>query len=94
MQFALSALGFDIECFGLHLGGAQTANLGDGKGYTDQLFELRQNYPAGGTCLESLIGGNHFRGWKQNGTQANSGAWFWAWVPILRHSLGVFWRLT
>ena len=23
-----------------------------------------------------LIGGQHFRAWKQNGTQADSGAWF------------------
>jgi hypothetical protein len=23
-----------------------------------------------------LIGGHHFRAWKQNGTQADSGAWF------------------
>jgi hypothetical protein len=23
-----------------------------------------------------LLGGNHFRAWKQNGTRANTGAWF------------------
>ena len=23
-----------------------------------------------------FIGGHHFRAWKQNGTQADSGAWF------------------
>ena len=23
-----------------------------------------------------IIGGHHFRAWKQNGTQADSGAWF------------------
>ncbi|UTT95312.1 hypothetical protein NDA17_003855 [Ustilago hordei] len=30
----------------------------------------------GGTCLESLKGGNHFRYWIQNGTAADSGAIF------------------
>ena len=32
----------------------------------------------GSTCWESWAGGNHFRAWKQNGTDANSGAWFLA----------------
>lgn len=51
------------ECFGLHGGDPQTANLGDGNGWVDQDMELRQDYgnAAVGTCLESLIGGNHFR---------------------------------
>ncbi|TFK53857.1 hypothetical protein OE88DRAFT_1710971 [Heliocybe sulcata] len=74
------AIGFSEECFGIHQGGPQTANLGDGNGYTDQLVELRQDYGSAGvgTCLESLVGGNHFRIWRQNGTEANSGALFFA----------------
>lgn len=51
------------ECFGIHLGDPQSANLGDGNGWVNQTVELRSDYgDAGvGTCLESLIGGNHFR---------------------------------
>lgn len=51
------------ECFGLHSGDPQTANLGDGNGWVDQTIELRQDYGDAdvGTCLESVIGGNHFR---------------------------------
>ncbi|KZT28397.1 hypothetical protein NEOLEDRAFT_1129796 [Neolentinus lepideus HHB14362 ss-1] len=74
------AIGFSEECFDIHLGAPQTANLGDGKGWTNQLIEFRQDYGNDGigTCLESLIGGNHFRVWRQNGTLANSGALFFA----------------
>ena len=82
------------ECFGLHIGNPQSANLGDGNGWVNQtvsfsvsqsamsismnlprycfmpcsiLFcfqvEIRQDYDDSlvGTCIESLIGGNHFR---------------------------------
>ena len=51
------------ECFGIHLGNPQSANLGDGNGWVNQTVELRQDYgeSAFGTCLESLTGGNHFR---------------------------------
>jgi hypothetical protein len=38
-----------------------SADLGDGNGWVNQTIELRQDYAIGGTCLESLIGGNHFR---------------------------------
>ncbi|KAG1864075.1 hypothetical protein C8R48DRAFT_672791 [Suillus tomentosus] len=74
------AIGFSEECFGLHLGGYMPANLGDGNGWVNQTIELRQDYGnAGiGTCLESLIGGNHFRIFVQNGTTADSGALFLA----------------
>ncbi|KAF8492306.1 hypothetical protein JB92DRAFT_3003418 [Gautieria morchelliformis] len=74
------SVGFSTECLGGHLGGPQTANLGDGNGVVDQVNEIRQDYgnAAFGTCIESLIGGNHFRYWRQNGTQANSGALFLA----------------
>jgi len=74
------AIGFSTECLGIHLGGPQTANLGDGNGFLNQTVELRQDYGNAevGTCLESLIGGNHLRVWRQNGPQANSGALFLA----------------
>jgi hypothetical protein len=51
------------ECLGIHLGDPQSANLGDGNGPVNQTIELRQDFgdPDLGTCLESLIGGNHFR---------------------------------
>ncbi|KAL4078500.1 hypothetical protein V8B97DRAFT_2021541 [Scleroderma yunnanense] len=61
------AIGFSEECFGLHLGGLMSANLGDGKDNSGI-----------GTCLESLVGGNHFRVFPQNGASANSGALFLA----------------
>ncbi|KAK7692685.1 hypothetical protein QCA50_004318 [Cerrena zonata] len=74
------AIGFSTECFGLHSGTPQTANLGDGNGWVDQTIELRQDYGNAdvGTCLESVIGGNHFRVFRQNGASANSGALFLA----------------
>lgn len=51
------------ECFGVHLGDPQSANLGDGHGAVNQTMEIRDDFgdAALGTCLESLIGGNHFR---------------------------------
>ncbi|KDQ49382.1 hypothetical protein JAAARDRAFT_714997 [Jaapia argillacea MUCL 33604] len=74
------SLGYSEECFDIHLGGAQTANLGDGNGWTNQVIEIRQDYGSAsvGTCLESLVGGNHFGAWQQNGSLASSGAWFLA----------------
>jgi len=74
------AIGFSTECFNIHLGTPQTANLGDGNGWVNQSIELRQDYGSagGGTCLESAIGGNHFRVWHQNGLDANTGALFLA----------------
>lgn len=68
------------ECLGIHLGGPQAANLGDGNGAVNQTVELRQDFGNDevGTCLESLIGGNHLRMFRQNGTQADSGALFLA----------------
>ncbi|KZO96324.1 hypothetical protein CALVIDRAFT_113071 [Calocera viscosa TUFC12733] len=71
-------IGFSTECLGIHIGSPQQANLGDGNGAVNQLVEYRENYNPGGTCLESLIGGNHLRGWIQNGPSADSGAWFLA----------------
>ncbi|WFD25023.1 hypothetical protein MEQU1_003733 [Malassezia equina] len=78
------SIGFSFECLHLHLGGLQHANLGDGRGYTPQLFEYRsilfRDSPGAwiGACWESLAGGNHFRVWRQNGTEADTGAWFLA----------------
>ncbi|KAJ7630090.1 hypothetical protein DFH06DRAFT_1224869 [Mycena polygramma] len=74
------AIGFSFECLTIHLGDPQSANLGDGNGWVNQTMELRQDYGDDdlGTCLESLVGGNHFRVFRQNGTTANSGALFLA----------------
>lgn len=74
------AIGFSTECFGIHLGDPQSANLGDGNGPRNQTVELRQDFGNAdvGTCLESLVGGNHFRVFRQNGPSANSGALFLA----------------
>ncbi|KAF7362012.1 Secreted protein [Mycena venus] len=68
------------ECLGIHLGGPQSANLGDGNGYVNQTSELRQDYGDAelGTCLESLIGGNHLRVYRQNGPTEDTGALFLA----------------
>ena len=72
------------ECFGIHIGNPFPANLGDGHGPVNQTVELRQDYGSAGagTCLESLIGGNHFRVYFQNGPTADSGAAFLACVYI------------
>ncbi|KAF8550361.1 hypothetical protein OG21DRAFT_1514101 [Imleria badia] len=74
------AIGFSEECFNIHLGTPFPANLGDGNGWVNQTLELRQDYGSSGigTCLESLIGGNHFRVFRQNGALADSGAFFLA----------------
>ncbi|KAI9067145.1 hypothetical protein FKP32DRAFT_1564390 [Trametes sanguinea] len=74
------AIGFSTECFGIHLGNPFAANLGDGHGWVNQTVELRQDYgdANAGTCLESLIGGDHFRVYFQNGPSADSGAAFLA----------------
>jgi len=74
------AIGFSTECFGFHIGDPQSANLGDGNGWVNQTIEIRQDYGDSlvGTCIESLIGGNHFRVYRQNGPQADSGALFLA----------------
>ncbi|KAI0766455.1 hypothetical protein BD413DRAFT_615245 [Trametes elegans] len=72
------SVGFGAECLGQHAGDAQTANLGDGK--VNETSELRWDYgdPQLGTCTETIKGGNHFRYWVQDGSEANSGAIFMA----------------
>jgi len=67
------ALAFSKECLGLHSGGLQSANLGDGRGGVNQTIELREEVgrlPIIGTCLESLAGGNHLRVFPQPSTGA------------------------
>lgn len=77
-------IGFSFECLDLHLGGLQRADLGDGHGWMTEMFEFRQTESWGapgrwiGACWETFRGGNHFRAWKQNGTHADTGAWFLA----------------
>ncbi|KXN82797.1 hypothetical protein AN958_02162 [Leucoagaricus sp. SymC.cos] len=71
------SIGYSEECLGLHIGQVHFADLGDGDGPKVQQFLARQAYfPILGTCWESLAGGHHFRAWNQNGTFANSNAWF------------------
>ncbi|OSD02508.1 hypothetical protein PYCCODRAFT_1367557 [Trametes coccinea BRFM310] len=73
----VKSIGFSEECLGLHYGHIHEADLGDGLGRKPEQFLGRQHYfPIMGTCWESVRGGHHFRAWKQNGTEANSGAWF------------------
>ncbi|KIY53704.1 hypothetical protein FISHEDRAFT_32828 [Fistulina hepatica ATCC 64428] len=79
LTFARS-IHFSKECLGIHLGGPAAANLGDGNGPVNQTVEYRYDYDdiALGTCLETLIGGNHLRIYNQNGSLADSGALFLA----------------
>jgi len=74
------AVGYSQECLGLHSGTKQKANLGDGHNWVDEREVLREHFglPVVGTCLESLIGGNHLRTFRQDGPNANSGALFLA----------------
>lgn len=77
LQSYCRALDFDYECLGLHAGGYQKAYV-DPRGWRDQEFIYREVYTpldyVFGTCIESLVGGNHIRAWQQQG----SGAWFLA----------------
>lgn len=71
----LQAINFDKECLGLHAGDYQGFDSGDGRGFVNQTFIYRESYsdPSGlGSCTESLIGGQHVRGYYQT----TSGAWF------------------
>ena len=61
------SIGFSFECLDLHIGNLQRADLGDGRGWQTEMFEYRQTgrWDPGrwvGSCAESLLGGNHFRG--------------------------------
>jgi len=70
----MKSLGFSIECLGQHGGGLFTADLGDGAGTQNQIQELRKDFGVSflglGTCLESVVGGNHLRYWRQQGSEA------------------------
>ncbi|KAJ7256816.1 hypothetical protein B0H12DRAFT_1232720 [Mycena haematopus] len=74
----VGSIGYAKECMGLHMGHIHLANLGDGDGRKPEALLFRQHYrmPGWGTCWESVAGGHHFRAWRQNGTEGNSGAWF------------------
>lgn len=81
-----SSINFGVSCLGQANGTLQQADLGDGRGNRIQGTGdgsngvLRFNYysPYIGTCKETFQGGNHFRWWIQNGTEANSSAIFLA----------------
>lgn len=75
-----NAIGYGDDCFGIHLGGPQAADLGDGNGLVNQTQMMREDFGSKpiGTCLETLIGGNHYRVFRQNGGRANTGALFLA----------------
>ena len=76
------SIGYSNECLGLHIGNIHEADLGDGNGRMPEMYLARQAYfPVWGTCWESFAGGHHFRAWRQNGTHADSGAWFIGSVP-------------
>ena len=79
-EFARSVYYSPGSCLNISEGGYQTANLGDGNGNKPQTNIFRYNFKQGdgGTCLESLNGGNHFRYWIQNGSAADSNAIFMA----------------
>lgn len=86
---ARRSIGFAGECLGLHYGYLHEADLGDGLGRKQEHMLVRQHYfPIVGTCWESVRGGHHFRAWRQNGTLANSGAWFIGWATISDPSYG------
>ncbi|KAH9945680.1 hypothetical protein B0H21DRAFT_860757 [Amylocystis lapponica] len=74
------AIGFSDACLGIEEPNPFTADLGDGQGVVPLFILYREDYGSAsfGTCLETLLGGNHFRGWMQNGTQADSHAIFLA----------------
>jgi hypothetical protein len=74
------SLGFSTEFLGIHKGDPQPANLGDGKGWVNEMAVIRQDYGSDdvGTLFETLRGGNHFRVYQQNGPNANTGAFFLA----------------
>ncbi|SCZ88036.1 BZ3500_MvSof-1268-A1-R1_Chr2-1g04147 [Microbotryum saponariae] len=69
---------YSTEFLNVSLGNKQKADLGDGNGRQNQSQLLRYNYfdTIYGTLQESVNGGSHVRIWNQNGSTADSGAWF------------------
>ncbi|GAA5916135.1 uncharacterized protein JCM6883_000004 [Sporobolomyces salmoneus] len=83
------SLSFSPQCFHWYDEGAQqAADLKDGNGLRNQTTILRYNYqdPIFGACGQSLQGGEHFRVFRQNGTEMGTGAWFLA--ASKEHNLG------
>ncbi|KZV99419.1 hypothetical protein EXIGLDRAFT_738978 [Exidia glandulosa HHB12029] len=76
------SLGMSNECLNQHQGAPQLANLGDGAGNIPQEAEYRDDFGVSifglGTCLESLVGGNHLRVYRQSGADHPTGALFLA----------------
>ena len=68
------AIGYDPDSFvgKVQGNGKQSANLGDGRGSTEQAGLMRQ-HPG---SVEAIVGGNHFRYWMQVGDKANTKAVF------------------
>jgi hypothetical protein len=68
-------------CTGMCTADPPAANLGDGNGWVNQTLELRQEYDHLEVMgSEDLAGGNDLRLFRQNGTKANTGALFLAYV--------------
>ena len=49
---------YSTEALGIHIGTKQKANTGDGRGYTDEIAVIRQDFgsPELGSLLESVFG--------------------------------------
>lgn len=49
---------YSVSCLGIEAGGEQTANTGDGRGWTDEVAVFRYDYGNSifGSCLETLTG--------------------------------------
>ena len=62
LTYRFRSVGYSTECFGIHIGGFQTANLGDGRGWTNELGVIRYDYGdiLLGTCIENLTGATFF----------------------------------
>ncbi|CED82460.1 hypothetical protein [Phaffia rhodozyma] len=68
------SLNFSTQCLDSSLTNStgQQANLGDGQNVQTEIATFRYNYGDTflGACKESIVGGNHFRYWKQANTDA------------------------
>ncbi|TIB74601.1 hypothetical protein E3Q23_02635 [Wallemia mellicola] len=64
------SLSFMQEFAGIHLGGDQLANVGDGLVPQQGILRYNYNDRNGGTLFESQHGGNHIRYWNQTSSNA------------------------
>ncbi|EIM19502.1 hypothetical protein WALSEDRAFT_52732 [Wallemia mellicola CBS 633.66] len=64
------SLSFMQEFAGIHLGGDQLANVGDGLVPQQGILRYNYNDRNGGTLYESQHGGNHIRYWNQSSSNA------------------------